>query len=166
MKRLTGLVPVFGLVVTSAALALSSFAAEDEGWVSLFDGKSLDGWKVVGGENKFSVEDGVIKGESVPSDIGINTFLMHGKEYANFDLKVEFNIESGNSGIQFRSFDRERERFRPRRQVFGYQAEITPNGGSTGRIYDEERRGYRKGQVWLDKDTPQNRLNAAQAGFK
>ena len=150
----------------SVALAVSSFAAEDEGWVSLFDGKTLTGWKVVGGENRFSVEDGVIRGESVPSDIGINTFLMHGKEYANFDLKVEFNIESGNSGIQFRSFDREREQFRPRRQVFGYQAEITPNGGSTGRIYDEERRGYRKGQVWLDKDTPQNRLNAAMAGFK
>ena len=101
----------------SVALAFSSFAAEDEGWVSLFDGKTLTGWKVVGGENRFSVEDGVIRGESVPSDIGINTFLMHGKEYANFDLKVEFNIESGNSGIQFRSFDREREQFRPRRQV-------------------------------------------------
>lgn len=134
--------------------------------VALFDGKTLNGWKVVGGENRFSVEDGVIRGESVPSDIGINTFLMYGKEYANFDLKVEFNIESGNSGIQFRSFDRERDQFRPRRQVFGYQAEITPDGGSTGRIYDEERRGYRKGQVWLDKDTPQNRLNAAKAGFK
>ena len=80
--------------------------------------------------------------------------------------KVEFNIESGNSGIQFRSFDRDRDQFRPRRQVFGYQAEITPDGGATGRIYDEERRGYRKGLIWLDKDTPQDRLNAAKAGFK
>ena len=154
------------IVAIIGALAVLNGGAAEEGFVQLFDGKSLDGWKVVGGENKFSVEDGVIKGESVPSDIGINTFLMHDKEFANFDLKVEFNIESGNSGIQFRSFDRDREQFRPRRQVFGYQAEITPDGGATGRIYDEERRGYRKGQVWLDKDTPEGRLNAAKSGFK
>ena len=162
---------VAGLCVV---VALSSFAAADDGWVSLFDGKTLNGWKVVGGENKFSVEDGVIKGVGVPSDCGINTFLVTEKEYADFDLIVEFICENGNSGVQFRS--RTREKYDPKwdwspfkeglHKVFGYQAEITPTGDNTGRIYDEERRGYRNGVIWLDTGTPTNRAAAATASFR
>ena len=162
------------VVGLSVALAFSSFAAADDGWVPLFDGKTLNGWKVVGGENKFSVKDGVIRGEGVPSDCGINTFLVTEKEYANFDFKVEFLIESGNSGVQFRSATR--EKYDPAwdwnpfkeglHKVFGYQAEITPDGSNTGRIYDEERRGYRNGIVFLDTGTPQERAEVAKASFK
>ena len=158
----------------SAALAFSSFAAENEGWISLFDGKTLNGWKVVGGENKFVVENGVIKGEGVPSTCGINTFLMADKEYGDFDFKVEFLCENANSGVQFRSAMR--EKYDPKwdwnpfkeglHKVYGYQAEITPDGANAGRIYDEERRGYRNGIIWLDTGTPQKRLAAAMASFK
>ena len=162
------------VVGLSAVLAFSSFAAADDEWVSLFDGKTLNGWKVVGGENKFSVENGVIKGEGVPSTCGINTFLVTEKEHADFDFKVEFLIESGNSGVQFRSATR--TKFDPKwdwnpfkeglHKVFGYQAEITPDGSNTGRIYDEERRGYRNGIVFLDTGTPQERLAVAKASFR
>ena len=162
------------VVGLSVALAFSSFAAEDDGWISLFDGKTLNGWKVVGGENKFVVEDGVIKGYGVPSDCGINTFLMADKEYGDFDFKVEFLCESGNSGVQFRSATR--TKFDPKwdwstfreglHKVYGYQAEITPDGSNTGRIYDEERRGYRNGIIFLDTGTPQERLAVAKASFR
>lgn len=91
---------------------------------------------------------------------------MTDKKYSDFDLKVEFQIEGGNSGVQFRSKDK-LSRFPPRRLVYGYQAEIQPGGGSTGRIYDEERRGYVGGRIWLDTDiTPNSRLAAAKASFK
>ena len=147
---------------------------EEEGWMPLFDGRTLNGWKIVGGENKFCVEDGVIRGYDVPSEIGINTFLVTEKEYSDFDLKVEFLCEGCNSGIQFRSATR--DRFDPEwdwhpfpeglQKVFGYQAEITPNGGCTGRIYDEERRGYRNGVIWLDQGTPRERALAAEKSFR
>lgn len=157
--------------VLIAAIAVSGRGAAAQetapgGWKPLFDGKTLEGWSVKGGENTFTVEDGCIVGRGVPSDIGINTFLVTDRCYSDFDLKVEFLIEGGNSGVQFRSRDR-LSRFPPRRLVYGYQAEIQPDGGSTGRIYDEERRGYEGGRIWLDTDiTPGPRLAAAKASFR
>ena len=150
-----------------ALLATTSSLAESQTlYTELFDGKTLTGLSIKGGENLFFVEDGCIVGKGVPSDIGINTFLATDKNYSDFDLKVDFKIISGNSGVQFRSTDK-LSRFPPRRLVYGYQAEITPGGGSTGRIYDEERRGYVNGKIWLDTDlTPKERLDAAKAAFK
>ncbi len=150
----------------SSASAAARCAAEESGYTALFDGRTLEGWSVKGGENRFTVEDGCIVGRGVPRDIGINTFLVTDKKYGDFDLKADFKIENGNSGIQFRSTDK-LSRFAPRRLVYGYQAEITPDGSSTGRIYDEERRGYVNGKIWLDTDlTPKSRLDAAKASFK
>ena len=50
-------------IVVAALVSLSGApvaAQQTDGWVSLFDGKTLDGWKV--GENaaSFKVEDGYI----------------------------------------------------------------------------------------------------------
>jgi hypothetical protein len=156
---------VLGAFIATCSLG-SSQGETENGYTPIFDGKTLNGWSVKGGENKFSVEDGCIVGRGVPSDIGINTFLVSDKNYGDFDLKVDFKINGGNSGVQFRSKDRP-SRFPPRRMVYGYQAEITPDGKSTGRIYDEERRGYVGGKIWLDTDlTPKERLDAAKASFK
>lgn len=156
----------------SAGLADCAAPACEDGFVPLFDGRTLAGWSVRGGENQFSVEDGCIKGVAVPSDVGINTFLVTDKSYGDFDLKVEFRIEGGNSGIQFRATDRSYDPsvdwcdYPGRRKVYGYQAEITPSGDCTGRIYDEERRGFMHGIVWLDVATPKARLDAAKASFR
>ncbi len=51
------------LTVTLALLSpdLTSFAA-DEGWTPLFDGKTLDGWKVNGGFARYAGEDWTIVG--------------------------------------------------------------------------------------------------------
>lgn len=145
--------------------AESCCADKECGYVSLFDGKTLNGWKVRGGEAKFSVVDGEIRGEGVPSNIGLNTFLTTEKDYGDFDFIVEFLCESGNSGVQFRSTDR-KCKWDPLREVIGYQAEITPNGWATGRIYDECVRGYQHGIIWLDVSTPECRAKLAQSSFK
>jgi 3-keto-disaccharide hydrolase len=67
-------------MLSLALLALSSFAstasADDEGWVPLFDGKTLDGWKVNGGNAKYEVEGGTIVGTTVEGSP--NTFLCKG----------------------------------------------------------------------------------------
>ncbi|MBX3176569.1 MAG: DUF1080 domain-containing protein [Candidatus Hydrogenedentes bacterium] len=62
-------------------------AAEDpeEGFVSLFDGKSLDGWHLMNGA-QFFVEDGVIK-----HDVG-RGWLRSDKQYSDFIFRVEFRF--------------------------------------------------------------------------
>ena len=81
-----------------------SASADNDGFVEIFDGETLDGWE--GDPNHWRVEDGNIIGEVTPSvPLESNTFLIwKGGELADFELKGEFNItEAGNSGINYRS---------------------------------------------------------------
>lgn len=74
-----------------------------QGYVSLFDGVSLKGWD---GNPKFwRVEDGAIVGESTPTNLSGNTYLVcHLVEAHDFTLKLEIKIEgNGGSGVQYRS---------------------------------------------------------------
>ncbi len=57
----------------------------EEGFVNLFDGKTLDGWNLMNGA-KFVVEDGVIKHNQG------NGWLRSDKEYADFILRLEFRF--------------------------------------------------------------------------
>jgi hypothetical protein len=83
----------------AAALAVSATAAEP-GFVSLFDGKTLAGWQIVGQKGSgYVVENGVLV---CPADGGGNLFTT--KEYANFTLRFEFRLFDGsNNGIGIRS---------------------------------------------------------------
>ena len=88
--------------------------------VDLFDGKTLDGWVQRGGVAKYTVQDGVIVGETVLNTP--NSFLCTTKNYSDFILEVEFIVdEQLNSGIQIRSEVTNQGR------VFGYQVEIDPS---------------------------------------
>ncbi|MDO4576336.1 MAG: DUF1080 domain-containing protein [Planctomycetia bacterium] len=88
-------------------MAMVSLAEESkpvpEGFVSLFDGKTLAHWD---GDPKFwSVEDGCLTGRSTPENpVVYNTFLIWDGEVANFELQVDFRLTGGNSGIQYRAF--------------------------------------------------------------
>jgi hypothetical protein len=127
---------LFGMTLLAGTPAPA--ADEDEpGFVPLFDGKTLDGWKKVGGMATYRVEDGMIVGEVGP---GSNTFLRTEKTYGDFILKLDAKLDvPGNSGIQFRSHQRAEEGGR----VFGYQCEIDPSDRAwTAGIYDEGRRGW------------------------
>jgi len=77
--------------------------ADHIGYVSLFDGKTLDGWD--GRPGVWSVEDGVIVGVSTKDKVAGNTFLVyHGITAKDFDLKLEIKVEwGGGSGVQYRS---------------------------------------------------------------
>lgn len=110
--------------------------------VKLFDGKSLEGWKTLAGNAKYSVENGAIVGEAVPNSG--NTFLVTEKEYGDFILDLDAKIESplGNSGIQVRShFDSQANEGKGK--VYGKQCEIDPSPRKwSGGIYDEGRRDW------------------------
>jgi len=116
-----------------AVLCFASLAlAAEEGFVPLFDGKSLDGWQ--GDAKLWSVEDGAIVGSTKDVTLQQNSFLSTTKSYKNFVLKVEFKLGNHNSGVQFRSEQREDH------VVAGYQADIADNQ-HMGILYEERGRG-------------------------
>ena len=86
MKRL--LVAVFVLSMVSQAWAQKPAG---KGWIALFDGKDLKGWKN-NGQEKWVAEDGTILGESTVGHYG---YLTTEKTFSNFELHVKFNPEKG-----------------------------------------------------------------------
>jgi hypothetical protein len=69
-------------------------------WISLFDGKTLEGWERVGNENsKWVVEDGAMTATGLASML-VNT----SGPYKNFRFRAECKIsDGGNSGLYFRT---------------------------------------------------------------
>ncbi|TWT36975.1 hypothetical protein KOR34_19210 [Posidoniimonas corsicana] len=131
-------------------------AAESDGFVPLFDGKSIEGWVKQGGDATYKVEDGVIVGTSVLHTP--NTFLCTPRKYGDFELTLELKVDNKlNSGVQIRSLckdepyeatakwanGKEWKGRIPAGRVHGYQVEIDPSDRSwSGGIYDEARRGW------------------------
>ncbi|MHC4179798.1 MAG: family 16 glycoside hydrolase, partial [Planctomycetota bacterium] len=75
---------------------------ESAGWQPLFDGKTLNGWKQIGGDAKFTVEDGVIVG--TPASDGVMGYLRTEDSFDDFVLELEFKLDVGmNSGVQLGS---------------------------------------------------------------
>jgi hypothetical protein len=129
--------PVFLRIAVFLLTVFSNLvAAEENGFIPIFDGKSLSGWS--GDESLWRVEDGTIVGETLADPaVSYNQFLTWADgEVDDFELKAEFRIESGNSGIQFRSFARNSPH-----SVGGYQADIDASNQWTGTCYGEQFRG-------------------------
>jgi hypothetical protein len=139
MKRLVFICGLFWGAVLAAG-ASRVIAAEpnetEQGYVSIFNGKDLTGWD--GDPCLWSVKDGAIHGQTTEQNPARNnTFcIWRGGKLKNFILKIKFRIESGNSGIQYRS--KEFEKWR----VSGYQAEVADIPGKVGFLYDERARGW------------------------
>lgn len=106
----------------------------DVGWVSLFDGKSLDGWR--GNTDLWRVENGVIIGEGpAGGPVPGNDYLWHATTWDDFVLEAQFRIEGGNSGIQYRS------RRADDGEAIGYQADLDAQNQYTGMLYESRGRG-------------------------
>jgi len=112
---------------------------EQEPWVSLFDGETLNGWTQKGGEAKYIVENGTIVGITVYKTP--NSFLTTEKMYDDFILELDYKVDPKmNSGIQIRSNSFPYYR---KGRVHGYQVEIDPSDRAwSAGIYDEARRGW------------------------
>ena len=132
---------LFTFIFFSTALALEPNTLSDEekneGFVLLFDGKSLDGWS--GDPNIWSVVDGAIVGRTEaegPRRLQYNTFLTYQKkEFGNFILRFDIKVsEAGNSGMQYRSWMMPGDQ--PYR-VAGYQADIDGRHIHTGILFGE-----------------------------
>lgn len=104
-------------------LALSALAA-DGGWISLFDGKTLDGWRGFRGPANpvWVVKDGaiVVDRQGVPGTPGNgNSSLMTERAFGDFELEWEWkNAAGGNSGLFYRATEDEE---RPQWTAVEYQ---------------------------------------------
>ena len=93
-------------VVENAQVDLAGFPVDEEGYIVIFDGTSLNGWRGYGKEEvpaRWTIEDGCLKftgtgaGESQSGDGGDIIFT---KKFKNFELKFDWKIsKGGNSGV-------------------------------------------------------------------
>ncbi len=155
MKILKNLIPTsISLVLLFFFTACSQTKKDDTPWVNMFDGSTLEGWSIIGGNATYEIIDGEVTGTSTPNTP--NTFLRSDKNYGDFILELEYKVDPKlNSGIQIRSNSLANYQ---NGRVHGYQIEIDPSerAWSAG-IYDEARRG------WLN---PLTNNPKAQKAFK
>ena len=117
-----------------AKLALTAAQAKVPAGVSLFNGKDLTGWD--GAPGWWTVEDGALTAESTPQKpcTACNYLIWKGGQPADFEITCEFKLSvSANSGVQIRS------ETRPNWDTFGYQADMTGDGGLVGFVYHHQR---------------------------
>jgi len=110
-----------------------------EGFFSLFDGKTLDGWQ--GDRAIWSVRDGAITGQTT-AETGLkeNNFLVWKDQVQNFELRLKFRIEGGNSGIYYRA-NKAAGGQKKGDPLVGTQADFDASGRWTGVIMEYLLRG-------------------------
>ncbi len=149
--------PVDSNVLTSGEAALrdpSSIMPDEftaipnlqaDGWVTIFNGKDLSGWKQKNGTATYRVADGVVVGKTAEGSP--NSFLCTEKEYTNFELTFEVMVDAGlNSGVQIRSLSRSDYK---NGRVHGPQIEIETAPGESGYVYSEG-----TGRGWITTEQP------------
>ena len=128
-------------IITTLGLAALVFVgqavAAEKGFETIFDGKTLKGWN---GDPKFwSVKDGAITGKTTKENpTKGNTFIIWDGKTGNFDLRLDYKIIGGNSGIQYRSFKADGP---DEWRIGGYQADFEAGDTFSGICYGERFRG-------------------------
>jgi hypothetical protein len=131
------------------AFSYSNRPESGKGWVSLFDGKTLDGWKFSEQPGTFSVEDGAIKVAGVRSHLYYDGPVLN-HTFTNFEFKAKVMTKPGsNSGIYFHTA------FQP--EGFpdkGFEVQVNNSHGDTKRtagLYDvkDVEKVYVKDNVWF-----------------
>jgi hypothetical protein len=131
--------------ILTSALAImigSSAYADHHGkkFVSIFDGKTLEGWTQRNGTATYEVKDGTILGTTKPGSP--NSFLCSNKLYGDFELLFEVKVHNSlNSGVQIRS----QTKGGPKGRVNGPQVEIESSGAKgaeSGYLYGEAAGGW------------------------
>ena len=88
-------------LIATAAVMLTAADPQPgkDGWISMFDGKSLDGWKATERPENWTVVDGAIKGTGERSHL----FWMT-RECVDCEFRAEVKLnKGGNSGMYFRA---------------------------------------------------------------
>lgn len=123
-----------GSVLVFVFLLTLNVAHAQKGWVSLFDGKSLSGWKVGENASTFSVEDGAIKVAGPKAHLYYMGDVSN-HVFKNFEFKALVKTTKGsNSGIYFHT--QYQEKGWP---LHGFEVQINNSHGDyikTGSLYE------------------------------
>ncbi|MBL6707339.1 MAG: DUF1080 domain-containing protein, partial [Planctomycetaceae bacterium] len=125
----------FSTIVLVAILfcCRSAFAND---WATLFDGKSLEGWKPSRDNTQFAIADGVIVGTSSNQ----TQFLQTVETYGDFELELEVKLHDTdlNSGVQFRTqLTRTNDAGTARPSIHGPQVDLGKSPGRSGHIFNQ-----------------------------
>ena len=124
---------VFYLLVSCAGPK----AMKSDGWVSLFDGKSLNGWKVAENPETFSVDSGMIRVYGKRAHLFYDGEVSN-HDFTNFHFKMEVMTTPGsNSGIYFHT---------------RYQAEGFPSIGFETQVNNSHTDWRRSGSLYAIND--------------
>jgi hypothetical protein len=108
-------------------------------WRPLFNGADLAGWKVWG-EERWSVQDGAILGQSGPKKS--EGYLATEETFKDFQVRGRFKMLGlGNFGLFYHSTIQYDEKQYP--VISGVQGEVDPSfPGPTGWVYESYKRGW------------------------
>ncbi len=146
------------VLALAAAMTFHTLHAQtvEPGFKPLFNGKDLAGWR--GNPDLWSVKDGAITGiTKADPKLTHNTFLVYtNQEFSDFELRLSYRIEKGNSGIQYRSRVPKDGPFGP--IVHGYQADFEAGKNYSGILYEEGGRGIlaKRGEKTILRADPQD----------
>jgi hypothetical protein len=74
-------------------------APSADGWITMFDGKTLDGWEANENPECWTVEDGLLKGST-----GKSHLFYKKREFTDLEFKADIKLAAGsNSGMYFRT---------------------------------------------------------------
>jgi sucrose-6-phosphate hydrolase SacC (GH32 family) len=169
MKHPLGYLPLAWSILFSASVALAG--ESDPGFQSLFDGKTLTGWRAAD-MSFWSVEDGAITAKiTAQHPLPANLYLIwQGGELADFELKLKHRVFGSpriNCGFQFRS------RELPNHDLLGYQVDNNLDTPWLVRLYEEHGRhtlAWRGERTVIDEQGQIAKTQIAEAqgpaGFK
>ncbi|MCU0460151.1 MAG: DUF1080 domain-containing protein [Bacteroidales bacterium] len=112
MRIITTISILAGLILLSGCAGnFNKLTSEEieQGWELLFDGKSLDQWRLYNSEGtgSWGVEDGCLTADGTGSDS--TGYIISKKEYGSFDLKFDWKIApEGNSGVMYHVVESDR----------------------------------------------------------
>ncbi len=129
-------------------LSSTTFSQSKKGWISLFDGKSLDGWKVGENASTFSVEDGLLKVAGTRAHLFYDGPVRN-HSFKNFEFKAVVKTTPGsNSGLYIHT--EYQERGWPEK---GYEIQVNNSHRDwirSGSLYDiqDVKENYAKDDEW------------------
>ena len=144
MKQITIVI----LLATFYCCSTAKNTTATDGWIPLFDGKTLSGWRVNENDSTFSIENGAIKVNGRISHIFYEGSVMN-HEFRNFEFRARVMTTPGsNSGIYFHTA------FKPKGfPSKGYEVQVNNSHTDwrrTGSLYavQDVRKTYVKDDEW------------------
>lgn len=142
------LLPLFVLVFCFTACSSQKGSNTTDGWIALFDGRSLENWKASENPSTFSIDSGMIMVHGPRAHLFYDGPVKN-HEFKNFELKVTVMTTPGsNSGIFFHT--RYQEKGWPSK---GYEVQVNNSHSDwrrTGSLYgvDDVREVYVRDNEW------------------